>query len=85
VFGIGWQELLLIFIVGIIIYGLFFSPPVRRRLTGVAPPKPAAPEQPAAVPPGESAEEILNRRFARGEIDQGEYEAKRAILQQNRT
>jgi len=30
--------------------------------------------------PGESAEEILRQRFARGEIDAGEYEERRRIL-----
>ena len=78
-FGLGWQELLLILIVGGVIYTVFFSPPVRRRLTGVAPPEPVAP---AAE---ENAEEILARRYARGEIDQQQYESMRATIQRNRT
>lgn len=32
----------------------------------------------------ESATEILNKRFARGEIDQSEYEEKKKIFQERR-
>lgn len=33
-------------------------------------------------PPGRTAMDILNERFARGEIDQAEYEAKRRLISQ---
>ena len=33
-------------------------------------------------PPGRAAIDILNERFARGEIDQAEYEAKRRLISQ---
>jgi putative membrane protein len=36
-------------------------------------------------PPGESAEEILRRRFAAGEIDAEEYERRIAVLARRRT
>lgn len=32
---------------------------------------------------GESAQEILDRRFARGEIDREEYEASRELIRQS--
>ena len=81
-FGLGWQELLLILIVGGVIYTIFFSPPVRRRLTGVAPAETLTTATPAAE---ENAEEILARRYARGELDQQQYESMRATIQRNRT
>ena len=34
------------------------------------------------APPGRTAMDILNERFARGEIDQAEYEAKRRLISQ---
>jgi hypothetical protein len=86
VFGLGLGELLIILIAVGVVYTFFFSPPVRRRLSGgAAPPKPvAAPPEPVTAPPTESAEEILARRFARGEIDQREYDSMRAAIGQNR-
>jgi putative membrane protein len=33
-----------------------------------------------AVPPGDTAEDILDRRFARGEIDLENYQGQRAAL-----
>ena len=38
------------------------------------------PRQAAAPPPSRTGLEILNERFARGEIDQAEYEAKRRLI-----
>ena len=37
---------------------------------------------PSHLPPGRTAMDILNERFARGEIDQAEYEAKRRLSSQ---
>ena len=37
---------------------------------------------PSPLPPGRAAIDILNERFARGEIDQAEYEAKRRLISQ---
>jgi len=34
-------------------------------------------------PPAQTALEILDQRFARGEIDQQEYEQKRRVLKEN--
>lgn len=80
-FGIGWQELLILLVVGGVVYMLFFSAPVRRRLTG------ASVHDEAVVTPlaPENAEAILEARFARGDIDAAEFEAKRAILRNERT
>ena len=79
--GLGWQELLLVLVVGGLVYLLFFSPPVRRRLTGTEE-NASAKVDPA--PHTESAEEILAVRFARGEISQTEYEAMRLAIQPGR-
>ena len=38
-----------------------------------------------SAPPGESAEEILRRRFARGEIDAEEYERSIEVLRNERS
>ncbi len=84
-FGLGIGELLIILIVGGVIYTFFFSPPVRRRLNGVTEPQQPVAAAPAAPVTAESAEEILARRFARGEIDQGQYDVMRATLERNRT
>jgi uncharacterized membrane protein len=35
--------------------------------------------------PAESALDILNRRYARGEIDQREYEEKKGVLRNSKT
>ena len=79
--GLGWQELLLVLVVGGLVYLLFFSAPVRRRLTGTEESSSARLDP---APPTESAEEILAVRFARGEINQSEYEAMRAAIQPSR-
>jgi uncharacterized membrane protein len=79
-FGLGWQELLIVLLVGGVIYMLFFSAPVRRRLNGVTVADEEIPPLPSA-----NAEAILEERFARGEIDAAEFEAKRAILRNDRT
>lgn len=36
-------------------------------------------------PPGESPEQLLATRFARGEIDEAEYQQRLAVLRGNRT
>ena len=41
-------------------------------------------EQPPRAPGSDRALEILGERFARGEIDQAEYEERRRILTQER-
>ena len=81
-FGIGWQELLLVLLVGGVVYVLFFSPAVRRRLTGT---EEISATKLDPAPHTESAEEILAVRFARGEINQTEYEAMRAAIRPGRT
>ena len=44
---------------------------------------PGPPYNPPSGPPsGRTALDILNARFARGEIDQAEYEAKRRLISQ---
>ena len=35
---------------------------------------------PGGMPPGETAEDVLRRRFAAGEIDAEEYERRMAVL-----
>lgn len=80
-FGLGWQELLIVLVVGGVVYMLFFSAPVRRRLNGVT----AADADDTPPLPPANAEAILEERFARGEIDATEFEAKRAILRKDRT
>jgi uncharacterized membrane protein len=79
--GLGWQELLLVLLVGGVVYLLFFSAPVRRRLTGI---QEISSTKVDPAPHTESAEEILAVRFARGEINQTEYEAMRAAIQPGR-
>jgi len=37
---------------------------------------------PPPLPPGRAALDILNERFARGEIDQAEYQEKRRLISQ---
>lgn len=84
-FGLGWQELLLLLIVGGIIYVLFFSTPARRRLTGQLDPSAGRRSLTSAASDGdEDAEEILARRYAQGDIDRAEYETMRSVIQQNR-
>ncbi len=78
--GLGWQELFVLLLIGGVVYLLFFSPPMRRRLTGSD-----KPEDGPAASRGESAEDVLASRYARGEIDQAEYETMRAVIQRNRT
>lgn len=81
-FGLGWQELLLVLLVGGVVYLLFFSTPVRRRLTASI----NAPlEKPEGAARAEGPEDVLAMRFARGEIDQAQYDAMRATIQRNRT
>lgn len=78
--GLGWQELFVLLLISGVVYLLFFSPPVRRRLTGSD-----KAEDGAAALPRESAEDVLAGRYARGEIDQAEYETMRSVIQRNRT
>ncbi|WP_254666379.1 SHOCT domain-containing protein [Humibacillus sp. DSM 29435] len=40
--------------------------------------RPAGPD--SGTTPGRSAENVLDERFARGEIDEQEYHARRAVL-----
>lgn len=87
-FGLGWQELVLLLIVGGVIYLIFFSTPARRRLTGQLDPsegrRSLMSNSGERRDPDESAEEILARRYAQGEIDRAEYETMRSVIQQNR-
>jgi uncharacterized membrane protein len=84
-FGLGWQELLLLLIVGGIVYALFLSTPARRRLTGQLDPSQGRRSlTTAASDADESAEEILARRYAQGDIDRAEFETMRSVIQQNR-
>ena len=83
-FGLGWQELLLLLIVGGILYAVFFSTPARRRLTGQLDPSLGKRSLTTASEADESAEEILARRYAQGDIDRAEYETMRSVIQQNR-
>ncbi|MDQ3695140.1 MAG: SHOCT domain-containing protein [Chloroflexota bacterium] len=83
-FGIGWQELLILLVVGGVVYMTFFSAPVRRRLTGLGGREEAV-VTPLVPPRGpDNAEAILEARFARGDIDAAEFESKRAILRNER-
>lgn len=87
-FGLGWQELVLLLIVGGVIYLIFFSTPARRRLTGQLDPsqgrRSLMSDAGQTRDPDESAEEILARRYAQGDIDRAEYETMRSVIQQNR-
>lgn len=79
--GLGWQEILVLLIVVGVVYVVFFSTPVRRRLDATRNVS-TAQQEPAAR--AESPEDVLAMRFARGEINQTEYEAMRAVIQPDR-
>ena len=76
--GLGWLVLVLLVVAVVAVVVLATS----HRPSGALPPPPPQPGAPVAPP--DAAEALLRERFARGEIDQGEYDERLARLRSTR-
>ena len=68
--GLLWLLVVVLVVVGIVGLILYLTRASRHAASLTAPP----------TPPADSALQILRERFARGEIDQAEYEERRRAL-----
>jgi putative membrane protein len=81
-YGFTWWPMLLVGLFWIVVVALLVYAAIRIFRPGT-PHQPAAPPAPPA-PSGDSAEEILARRFATGEIDADEYSKRLELLRSSR-
>ena len=73
--GLIVMIVLALLVVGVIVWAVMYS---SRRSS--APPAPGGAWPAGQTPPGPSARDVLDQRYARGEIDTAEYEERRSKL-----
>jgi len=77
--GAHWWMVGMMILFGAVLIGVIVWAVIATTRAGRGPAAPAAPSM-AAAPAGSSARNILDERFARGEIDPAEYEERKRLL-----